>query len=104
MSVSLYSKQGGKKRFLAGPLQTDVTTLHIGCREQLHPAGFPFEVPAYTVGSGRMQLFLDGVLCVCGTDAANTQYEEVGDKGATSTTVRWHDELAPSCALTVVLS
>ncbi len=60
------------------------------------PAGADFTVPAYTVGARRLEVFLDGLRCVSG-EAATAQYAEVGEAGALSTRIRWHDEIPVDC-------
>ena len=56
-------------------------------------AGFPVEVPAYTVGNKRLRVYLCGLRCEAGTDAAVHQYQEVGTAGTASTVIRWHDAI-----------
>lgn len=67
-----------------------------GSRATAIAAGTDFTVPAYRVGFGELQVWLDGVLCVPGEDAAHCQYREIGAAGASSTIIRWHDEIAVS--------
>ena len=63
-----------------------------GTREEVVVAGADFTVPEYIVGGHRLEVFLDGLFCACGT-AENTQYIEVGNAGALSTVIRWHDDI-----------
>ncbi len=53
-----------------------------------------YTVPSYIVGSGRLQVFLDGVLCVGGADADTCTYKEVGTSGKSSTTIQFHQDIA----------
>ena len=41
-----------------------VNTLYSADRSSVHPAGTAFDVPAYTIGSGELQVYFNGVLCV----------------------------------------
>lgn len=63
-----------------------------GTREAVITAGADFSVPEYIVGGHRLEVFLDGLRCVCGT-AENAQYAEVGSAGTQSTIIRWHDDI-----------
>ncbi len=71
-----------------------------GTREGIIAAGEDFTVPPYNVGEHRLEVFLDGLRCVCGeTDAA--QYTEVGSTGTQSTIIRWHDDIPADCDILV---
>ena len=63
-----------------------------GTREGIIAAETDFTVPPYNVGEHRLEGFLDGLLCVCGS-AENAQYAEVGKTGTQSTIIRWHDDI-----------
>lgn len=63
-----------------------------GAREAVIAAGADFTVPSYNVGAHRLEVFLDGLRCVCGT-AENAQYGEIGNTGTQSTIIRWHDDI-----------
>ena len=52
-----------------------------------------YTVPAYTVGNKRLRVYLCGLRCEDGADAAVHQYQEVGTAGAASTVIRWHDAI-----------
>ena len=52
-----------------------------------------YTVPAYTVGNKRLRVYLCGLRCEAGADAAVHQYQEVGTAGAASTVIRWHDAI-----------
>lgn len=67
-----------------------------GTRQAPIPAGTDFTVPPYTVGTRRLEVFLDGLRCISG-EAATAQYAEVGETGALSTLIRWHDAIPPEC-------
>ena len=47
----------------------------------------------YTVGNKRLRVYLCGLRCEAGADAALHQYQEVGTAGAASTVIRWHDAI-----------
>ena len=71
-----------------------------GTRGAVIAAGADFSVPEYSVGGCRLEVFLDGLRCVCGeTDA--TQYTEVGSTGTQSTIIRWHDDIPADCDILV---
>ena len=63
-----------------------------GTREGIVAAGADFTVPPYVMGGHRLEIFLDGLFCACGT-AETAQYIEVGNAGALSTVIRWHDDI-----------
>ncbi len=65
------------------------------------PAGTAFTVPSYLVGVGKLQVFIDGLLCRAGSDGA-AQYEEVGPVGAESAAIIFHDDLPAGSELTVI--
>ena len=46
------------------------------------------------MGSGRLEVFLDGVLCAGGTEAGVCAYMEIGTSGAPSTTIQFHQAIA----------
>ena len=71
-----------------------------GTRGAVIAAGTDFTVPEYSGGGCRLEVFLDGLRCVCGeTDAA--QYTEVGSTGTQSTIIRWHDDIPADCDILV---
>ena len=49
-----------------------------GTRSAAISANTNYTVPSYIVGSGRLQVFLDGVLCAGGSNADTCAYKEVG--------------------------
>lgn len=51
-------------------------------RASVHPAGVAFDVPLYEVGSGQLQVFYNGLLCLKGADE---QYVE-----DTNTTIKFN--------------
>ena len=64
-----------------------------GSRPGLSAKGANYTVPAYTVGNKRLRVYLCGLRCEAGTDAAVHQYQEVGTAGTASTVIRWHDAI-----------
>lgn len=72
-----------------------------GTRAAAIAVGADYGVPSYVVGSGRLQVWLDGVLCRRGPDAATAQYAEAGDAGAASTRIRWHIAIPKTFDITV---
>lgn len=96
MAVRIEDKNGSVKGYIpdspsaAGIVQELFSAA--GTREGAVAAGADFTVPPYVVGGHRLEVFLDGLRCVCGeTEAA--QYVEVGNAGALSTVIRWHDDI-----------
>lgn len=65
-----------------------------GTRSAAIAAGAAFTVPSYIVGSGRLQVWLDGVLCAGGVDADVCAYAETGTAGAASTTITFHQSIS----------
>ena len=55
-----------------------------GERANAIASGTEFTVPPYLVGSGRLEIFVDGVACMKGE-----QYEESGPIGSGSETIVW---------------
>lgn len=64
-----------------------------GARTAAIAANAAFTVPSYVVGSGRLQVYLDGLLCAGGSDAAACAYTEVGTAGAASTSIKFHQSI-----------
>ncbi len=56
-------------------------------------AGDSFTVPAYLKGSGKLQVFFDGMLCPVGTSQAAAMYQELGEDGVSSTTISFFETL-----------
>lgn len=73
----------------------DASALHSagGSRSAVVGAGTAFTVPAYIPGSGRLQVYLDGVLCMGGDDAAINAYKEIPGTGNTSQTIQFHQDI-----------
>ncbi|MDE7064497.1 MAG: hypothetical protein K2O70_03380, partial [Desulfovibrionaceae bacterium] len=71
-----------------------------GTRDAVIAAGADFTVPEYVVGEHRLEVFLDGLLCVCGT-AQNAQYAEAGVSGEKSIIIRWHNDIPADCDILV---
>ena len=65
-----------------------------GTRSAAIAAGAAFTVPSYIVGSGRLQVWLDGVLCAGGVDADVCAYAETGTAGAASTTITFYQSIS----------
>ena len=65
-----------------------------GTRSAAISANTNYTVPSYIVGSGRLQVFLDGVLCAGGSNADTCAYKEVGTSGKASTTIQFHQAIA----------
>ena len=67
-------------------------------------AGEEFAVPSYLVGSGTLQVFLDGLYCAGGEDGNIFQYRELGDAGEVSTAIAWHDDIGPEHEIAVIVN
>lgn len=70
-------------------------------RSETVRAGADFAVPAYVVGAKQLQVWMDGVKCEPGKDAAVASWEEVGEAGAVSAVIRWHDAIPPHIGICV---
>ena len=57
------------------------------------PYGTYLTVPAYRVGSHKLSVFLDGLLCLPGSNPAIHQYAEIGNSNDVSTSILFHDTL-----------
>ena len=60
-----------------------------GSRSAAITAGQKFSVPPYTVGGAQLEVYIDGVACICGR-----QYAESGVQGAVSTVIIWNMEIS----------
>lgn len=95
MAVRLYFKDTDgvvKPVPLSDSGALSVNTLYSVDRSSVHPAGVAFDVPAYTMGSGELQVFFNGILCIAGE-----QYVE-----DTATTIKFNFDLpqdAEVCAI-----
>ena len=95
MSAALYRRDGNNAVLVgivgAGPTVTRMrTTLAADL-----PAGTSVTVPAHTVGTANLLVYLDGILCHAG---AGDQYVDT-----TSTTVVFNDNLPLGSEITAVL-
>ena len=64
-------------------------------------AGEAYTVPEYTVGLGDLTIYIDGILCLAGTNPEIHQYYEDGTAGEQSTIIRWHDDIPTHYDITV---
>ena len=88
MAVSLYYKETNGslvKIETGGGGKTEVSKAVSTSRGDTLTAGTAFEVPAYELGSGRLQVFLDGLLCL---EGESNQYVE-----ASTTTIKFNDDI-----------
>lgn len=74
-----------------------------GTRSAAIAANTNYTVPSYVVGSGHLQMYLDGLLCAGGTDAATCAYKEVGTSGSASTTIQFHQAVPAVMDLLVIV-
>lgn len=75
MPASLYFKDTDgviKPVPLVDSSSLNVNTLTSVSRPSVHPSGVPFDVPRYQVGSGNLQVYLNGVLCIKGDQYTET--------------------------------
>lgn len=72
-----------------------VTKLVSSSRESVITKGTSFTVPEYSVGSGNLQVFYDGLLCLEGEDA---QYVETS-----STSITFNDDIATDVEIIVLV-
>jgi hypothetical protein len=66
------------------------------------PAGADFTVPGYVVGSGKLRVYLLGLLCQAGGGEPCQQYREVGQAGEASATIQFNDTLSVGMDVTAV--
>lgn len=104
LKISRKNNGGLEKLNLPGG---NVTTTELaspaGDRDEVIAANEEIVVPGYVVGSGQLQVFLDGVLCMCGTD--NTYvYAEVGNTGDTSDSIVFHQSIPVDMEILVRVS
>lgn len=57
-------------------------------------AGTSYTVPQYTVGTGQLRIYLDGLICI-----RDVTYEEVGEDGSVSTSIKWLDKIGKEYAI-----
>jgi hypothetical protein len=67
-------------------------------------ANATWATPAYIVGSGALQIYLGGVIAPAGTSASNGFYQEVGNAGASSTSIKIFEALPIGASLTAVVA
>lgn len=63
------------------------------------PAGTPYAVPSYIVGSNKLQIFYDSALCEAG---AGETYQEVGAAGAASDSIIFNVNLPAGAEVTAI--
>lgn len=66
------------------------------------PAGTPYTVPAYIVGSAKLQIFMDGVRCEAGPFQAEATYQEKGTSGTLSTQITFYENLFAGTEVTAI--
>ena len=64
-----------------------------GTRSSVIAANADYTVPSYTVGSGHLKVYLDGVMCAGGDNADTCTYKEVGTSGSASTLIRFYQDI-----------
>lgn len=72
-----------------------VTKLISSSRESVITKGTSFTVPEYSIGSGNLQVFYDGLLCREGIDA---QYLETS-----TTSITFNDDIATDVEIVVLV-
>lgn len=72
-----------------------VTKLVSSSRESVITKGTSFTVPEYSIGSGNLQVFYDGLLCREGIDA---QYLETS-----TTSITFNDDIATDVEIVVLV-
>lgn len=88
--TEIYFKDGDKLE----KLRLGASKLVSPSRSSVLTAGTAFTVPEYEMGSGRLHVYLDGILCLEGT--AN-QYTEV-----TTTTIKFNDNIPSDMEIVVI--
>ncbi len=87
-----------------GSVSHSVSLSAANTRAGVIEAGEPYAVPGYVVGSGQLQLWLDGILCMEGADADTYAYAEVGDAGNASASVVFHQNIPATIEIFVRVS
>lgn len=67
-------------------------------------AGTSVTVPSYPVGSSKLAVYMDGILCKIGTSQANGSYKEIGTAGNASTTISFWDALPAGTEITAIVT
>jgi hypothetical protein len=70
--------------------------------DEAYVANSALVVPAYTVGAHKLFVYLYGVLCNAGETASEGFYAEIGDTGATSTSIAIFENLSIGTNLSFV--
>lgn len=96
-SYALYINDGGNPVYVTGAGDSAAATAMTVARVETAldadlPAGTPVAAPAHAVGSAKLQVYLDGVLCVPGE-----QYTD-----ATSNSVKFLDSIPAGHQITAV--
>jgi hypothetical protein len=63
-----------------------------------------WETPSYIVGTKKLQIYVCGELATPGTSTSNGFYQEVGNAGAASTSIKIFDALHVGASLTAVVA
>jgi hypothetical protein len=61
-----------------------------------------YSAPAYTVGTGRLEIYIEGLRAEKGSNSSMYQYTEAGEDGAISVVVRFHDNYEAGTVITAV--
>ena len=64
-------------------------------RETTIPALSDVAAPPYCVGTGALQVYLDGLLALAGDNPQTCQYREVGTYGTSSEIIQFYDNMEP---------
>jgi hypothetical protein len=100
-SSSKYPSEKGLAAALAEATGVTPAAVRAGAvTAALIPPGSPIEVPFYKVGSNRLLVFWDGVLCEPGTDG---QYVETGDPGDQSNFIESAEPVPEGTLLTFMV-
>ena len=91
----------GTKNIVVSASRTRQQSLS-GERTAVIKANANYTVPAYTVGRDQLDVYLSGLYCACGTDAAKHTYKEIGTDGASSTTIQFLDDIDTSHDIVVI--
>lgn len=95
MAASLYYKEADALVKVDFGESGAVAKVVSASRDSVLTAGTAFSVPEYEIGSGRLQVFLDGLLCL---EGSAHQYTE-----STETSIIFNDDIPADMEIIVIV-
>ena len=87
----------------SAPVSSPVVRQHKALLSDLS-AGTAYAVPAYAVGSGKLSIFMYGILCEPGGSQDTATYMETGEIGDVATEITFFDNLSAGTEITAILA